>query len=450
VIVRRLRPRTRPRTGTALVVAATVATLAALVSGATGGLAAPFTTSSTLPNLGSGKVWSLAVSPNDANVVLAGTDAGVYRSADGGATWAQTSIKGTRAWTIGFDARAPHTAYTGLSGRGVARSDDGGTTWVDSSTGLTDRDVRCLAFGLEGIAAGTANGVDVSPDGQHWRTAGLDGYSVSSLVVSANQPQLTLVAGIDAIPPGATGSGFLFRNNGGALKWDALQQGLPTATVVSSVAAGPLPATGQARPLLVTTAKGVYHSGDGGNTWTSSTGIPDQTNLTVSTFSPLDPNLVYAGADAGGSSGGVLMRSTDSGASFTAVADALPDGQRNVDAIAVGQSTPPTVLVGVDPPSGAAAVYRGADSGAPAPGATATDTAGAALSNAVPTPKPTPHPKTTPHHALPPAQSTGIRHVAEVAVRFPFPLVLEVLAILTIVYLVMRWRQRYLDVEGPP
>jgi hypothetical protein len=447
VIVRR----NRPRTGTALVAAAVLATLAvAVAGGVVTGSAAPFTGTNKLPNLGSGRVWDLAVSPGDAKVVLAGTDQGVYRSADGGATWTQTSIRGVRAWTVGFDARAPHTAYTGLSGHGIARSDDGGTTWIDSSTGLTDRDVRCLAFGLEGIAAGTASGVDVSADGQHWRTAGLDSYSVSSLVVSANQPQLTLVAGVDATPPNATGSGFLFRNSGGDLKWDTLQQGLPTATVVSSVAAGPLPGTGQARPLVVTTAKGVYHSGDGGTTWTSSTGIPDQTNLTVSAFSPLDPNLVYAGADAGGSSGGVLMRSTDSGASFTAVADALPDGQRNVDAIAVGQSNPPTVLVGVDPPSGSAAVYRGADSGAPAPGATATDTAGAALSSAVPTPKATPKPKTKPHQALPPAQSTGIRHVAEVAVRFPFPLVLELLAILTIVYLVMRWRQRYLDVEGPP
>jgi len=447
VILRRRAPRALAASAGLTAVAGAVAVL---VATAVSGIAAPFSGTTKFPGLGGGHLWNLAVSPADANTVLAATDAGVYRSGDGAATWDQTSIKGERAWTVGFDPRAPHTAYVGLAGHGVARSDDGGKTWTDSSTGLTALDVRCLAFGLEGLAAGTGSGVDVSSDGQHWRTAGLDGYSVSSLVVSSNQPTLTLIAGVDGTPPNTKNTGFLFRNTGGALQWETLQQGLPTSTVVSSVAAGPLPGTGQARPLLATTAKGVYHSGDGGATWTSSTGIPDQINLTVSAFSPLDPNLVYAGADAGGSSGGVLMRSTDSGASFNVVADALPDGQRNVDALAVGQANPPLVLVGVNPPSAQAAVYRGPDPGAPPPGATAADSAGSALPSVAPTPKATPHPKATPRPIAPPAESTGIRHVAEVIVRFPFPLVLELLAILTIVYLVMRWRQRYLDVEGPP
>ena len=445
-----LRRRARPPLAATAGLAAVVGAVALLIATAGSGTAAPFTGAHELPGLGSGRLWFISVSPGNASVVLAATDAGVYRSGDGGVTWTQTSIKGQRAWTVGFDPRGPQTAYAGLDGHGIARSEDGGTTWVDSSTGLTGLDVRCLAFGLEGLAAGTSSGVDVSSDGQHWRGAGLDGYSVSSLVVSANQPALTLVAGVDGTPANASGNGYLFRNSGGALQWETLQNGLPTATVVSSVAAGPLPATGQSRPLLVTTAKGVYHSGDGGTTWTSSTGIADQVNLTVSAFSPLDPNLVYAGADAGGSSGGVLMRSTDSGASFNVVADALPDGQRNVDALAVGQAAPPIVLVGVNPPGSPAAVFRGPDAGAPPPGATATDSAGAALPSVAPTPKPTPTPNAKPKPVVPPAESTGIRHVAEVIVRFPFPLVLELLAILTVVYLVMRWRQRYLDVEGPP
>jgi len=445
VIVRR---RTAPRAPLALAVAAVAATVGALALGAVIGTAAPFTGTSKFPGLGNGRLWSLAVSPADANTVLAATDQGVYRSADGGATWAQTSIKGQRAWSVGFDARAPHPAFAGLDGHGIARSSDG-VTWADSSDGLTDRDVRSLAFGLEGLAAGTSSGVDVSPDGAHWRTAGLDGYSVSSLVVSANQPQLTLIAGVDGTPANAQNSGFLFRNSGGALQWQTLQQGLPTSTVVSSLSAGPLPSNGQFRPLVVTTTKGTYHSGDGGTTWTSSTGIPDQSNLTVSSFSPVDPNLVYAGADAGGSSGGVLVRSTDSGSTFTVVADALPEGQRNVDALAVAQSSPPTVLVAVDPPSTPAAVYRGADAAAPAPGATANDQAGAALSSAAPTPKPTAKPRAR-HVVEPPAQTTGFRAFIDTVFRFPFPLVLELLAILTVVYLVMRWRQRYLDIEGPP
>jgi hypothetical protein len=429
--------------GTLAVAAAALASLATLIP------ASAAFTPSTLPGLGSGRIWSVAISPTSASVLLAGTDQGVYRSGDGGATWRATGITGVRCWTVGFDVRAPHLAYAGLDGRGIARSSDG-SSWSDASTGLTDSTVRSLAFGLEGMAAATHSGVDVSSDGSHWRTAGLDGYNVSSVVVGANQPQLTLVAGVDGVPSGSPSGRFLFRNKGGSLQWETLQQGLPASTFVSSISAGPLPGSGQPRPLVVTTTKGVYHSIDGGTTWTSSTGVPDQTTLTVAAFSPLDPNLVYAGADAGGSSGGGLMRSTDSGATFTAVADALPDGHRNVDAIAVGAAAPPAVYVAVNPPTASSAIYRGTDAAAPAPGAAATDAAGAALASVAPTPKPTAKPRTTPTPVAPPAESTGVRHVVDVALRFPFPLMLELLFIMLIVYLVLRWRQRYLDVEGPP
>ena len=417
-------------------------------------VAAVFTASGAFPGLGNGHIWSLAVSPADANLVLAGTDNGVYRSTDGAATWKQTSLRGVRVWTVGWDARDPHPAFAGLDSRGVMRSEDGGNQWADDSQGLTDLDVRCLAFSLEGVAAGTRSGVDVSGDGHKWRTAGLDGYSVSSLAVAANQPQLTLIAGVDAMPTNSTG--YLFRNSGGGLQWETLQQGLPASAVVSALAAGPLPATGQPRPLAVTTTKGSYRSGDGGTTWSPSGGVPDQVNLTTVAFSPADPNLVYTGADAGGSTGGAggaggaLLRSTDGGGSFAAVADALPDGHRNVEALAIQPLSPPVVLAAVDPPNAAPAVYRGQDSAAPASGGTGSEQPGSALPAVVATPKPKATAKAAPHATPATAQSTGIRHVAEVVVRFPFPLMLELFAIVVIGYLVLRWRQRYLDVEGPP
>jgi hypothetical protein len=443
----RLRLRRRlPGRATALLAVAVASSAVALATSVPA--SAAFTGGAKLPGLGNGHIWSVAVQPGDPNQLLAGTDQGVYRSADAGATWTQTSLQGTRVWAVGFDARDPHASFAGLDTKGVSRSDDGGKTWADVSDGLTNLDVRSLAFGLEGVAAGTRSGVSVSGDGKHWRTAGLDGFSVSSLAVAANQPQLVLIAGVDGNPPGQ--GGYVFRNNGGGVTWETLQSGLPSAAVVSSVSAGPLPTTGSPRPLLVTTNKGTYHSGDGGGAWTSSTGLPEGTNLTSSSYSPNDPNLVYAGADAGGSSGGVLMRSTDGGASFTVVADALPEGQRNVASLAVGQATPPVVIAAVNPPAAAATVFHGGDAGAPAPGGAAADAAGAALASSVPTPKTTPHPKTAPKAPAPPAQSTGLAHIAEVVVRFPFPLLLEIVAIAVIVYLVLRWRQRYLDVEGPP
>ena len=447
MIGRRVPQRLRALRLTAVLLATlTCAVAAALATAAPARAALPGP--ARLPDLGNGRIWAVAASPADPKTLLAATDAGVYRSGDGGTTWEATSLKGTRAWTVGFDARDPHPAFAGLDQKGVSRSDDGGKTWVDASEGLTNPDARCFGFGLQGIAVGTRSGVDVSPDGKKWITAGLDGFAVSSLTVAANQPKLVLVAGVDGAPSGQ--GGFLFRNTGGGVQWETLQSGLPATAVVSSVSAGALPSGGPPRPLLATTSKGTFHSGDGGNTWTSSNGVPDQVSLTASAYSPGDPNLVYAGADAGGSSGGTLMRSTDSGATFATVADALPSGQTNVSALAVIAGTPPTVIVGVNPPSGGSAVFHGPDAVAPAPGSSAQDTAGAALPTSAPTPKPTAKPPSSAHGPPPPAESTGFRHFLEVVVRFPFPLILEVAAIALIVYLVMRWRRSYLDVEGPP
>lgn len=440
--------RRRARPLSALLAATLVCSAVALGIATAVPARAAFAGTSKLPGLGSGRIWSVAASPTNGNLLLAGTDDGVYRSEDGGNTWAATSLTGIRVWTVGFDARDPHPAFAGLDHKGVQRSDDGGKTWVDASEGLTNPDARCFGFGLEGIAVGTRSGVDVSADGKKWRSAGLDGYSISAIAVAANQPQLTLVAGVDAAPSGA--SGFLFRNTGAGLQWQALQSGLPATAVVSSVSAGALPASGQPRPLLATTNKGTFHSGDGGNTWTSANGLPDQVNLTASAYSPADPNLVYAGADAGGSSGGLLMRSTDSGATFATVADALPQGQTNVTALAVVPGGPPTVFAVVNPPTPPSSIYHGPDAAAPAPGAAAQESAGAALPSVAPTPKPTPTPKVAPKAPGTSTPSTGFRHFLEVVVRFPFPLILEIAAIVLIVYLVRRWRRGYLDVEGPP
>ena len=440
--------RRRARPLSALLAASLVCSAVALGVATALPARAAFAGTSKLPELGSGRIWAVAASPTDGNTQLAATDNGVYRSADGGATWAQTSLTGIRVWTVGFDARDPHPAFAGLDTKGVQRSDDGGKTWADASEGLTNLDARTFAFGLEGIAVGTRSGVDVSADGKKWHTAGLGGYSVSALAVAANQPSLTLVAGVDAAPAGA--SGFLFRNAGGGVQWQTLQSGLPATAVVSSVTAGALPSSGQPRPLLATTNKGTFHSGDGGNTWTSSNGLPDQVNLTTSAYSPTDPNLVYAGADAGGSTGGILMRSTDSGATFATVADALPSGQTNVTALAVVAGTPPTVLAAVNPPTPPSSIYHGPDSAAPAPGGSAQESAGAALPSGAPTPTPTAKAKVGPKSPAVQPPSTGFRHFLEVVVRFPFPLILEIAAIGLIVYLVRRWRRGYLDVEGPP
>src|SRR5438105_9746537 len=314
------------------------------------------------------------------------------------------------------------------------------------ATGLTNPNVRAMAFGLDGIAAGTDSGVAVSPDGHAWHDAGLHGDSISAITVAANSPQFTLIAGADN---GNIASGYLFRSTAGSA-WAVLQSGLPAAAVVSSLTAGPIDQAVPKRPILAATSKGIYRSGDSGETWTAGNGVPTGMTLTTALYSPLDPSLVYAGADSGGSTGGDLLRSTDGGMNFAPADAGLPGSSKNVVAIGIAPTNPVTVIAGLDPPNGSAVVYSEVDGTAPAPPKLIAETPGAPVATVITTPKPKPTPK--PKHArvaVAPSTPSGIQQFAGSAFHWPAPLVFEILLVLLAVYAFVRWRQRYY-IEGPP
>lgn len=428
----------------ALLLGAATATLALTWAGAVDGVAG-WSQPAKPPGLGSGRVWSLAASPNRAGFVVAGTDHGVYVTADSGVSWTPTTLTKVRVWTVGFDARDPGRLFAGTDGSGIYMSNDSGKTWITTSTGLQNLTVRTMAFGLDGVAAGTNHGVALSPDGARWHDGGLDTYSISSLAIAANSPSLVLVAASDR---GNLSNGYLFRYGGGT-SWQTLQSGLPSAAVVTTVAAGPISSSVPKRPLEVTTSKGAFRSGDSGSTWTASTGVPETLTLTTAAFSPLDPNLLYAGADAGGSQGGDLLRSTDGGASFGVADQGLPSQNRQVESIAVEQTTPPALITALDPASGGV-MFSETDSTAPAPPPLLAEAPGAPIPASLATPRPTPRPTPKATKATPaPAGTSGVGKFIGAAFHFPMPLVLEVLLLLSVAYLLLRWRQRYY-VEGPP
>ena len=409
---------------------------------------AGFAPAGRLTGLGSGKIWSVAVEPSLPSTILAATDVGVYVSHDTGATWIRT-LAGMRVWTVGFDARNPSNVFAGTDGVGVYASADSGATWVPASSGLGNLDVRAFAFGLDGIAAGTDAGVALSPNGRVWHDGGLDRYSIAAVAVAANYPQFTVIAGADGAISGTLASGYLFSSSGGGA-WEVLQSGLPSGAEVSSITAGEIDKAVPKRPLIVATSQGIFRSGDGGATWTAGTGVPQALTLNVARFGPLDPNLAYAGADAGGSTGGDFYRSTDGGLTYHKADTGLPSGSRNVDAISVAYTTPPEVVVAVNPPTGGSRVYLESDASAPAPPPLVAESPGAAVPSSVPTPLPTATPvpqAVKPASTSPPA--SGIQRFAQAAFHWPTPLVYEVFFVLLALYVYIRWRQRYY-VEGPP
>src|SRR5262245_520150 len=79
-------------------------------------------------------VRSLVSDYRRARVVLAGTDRGIYRSADGGHCWSRTanSLNDSLVWVFAFDHGNPTTVFAGTgttSPAGLYQSSDCGDTW---------------------------------------------------------------------------------------------------------------------------------------------------------------------------------------------------------------------------------------------------------------------------------------------------------------------------------
>src|SRR5215472_9763873 len=87
------------------------------------------------------RVWHLEPAPDDPDTVYAGVeDAGLFKSADGGKTWAELRThKSGPSWapgaggmclhTIILDPARPGRMFAAISAAGAFRSDDAGETW---------------------------------------------------------------------------------------------------------------------------------------------------------------------------------------------------------------------------------------------------------------------------------------------------------------------------------
>ena len=84
-------------------------------------------------------VRALAVYPDNPHCVLAGTDNGIYRSADNGANWEilDSSMDGIQIWSIAVDPVDPDIIFAGTR-PDAFRSRDGGKHWEKLSLGVAN------------------------------------------------------------------------------------------------------------------------------------------------------------------------------------------------------------------------------------------------------------------------------------------------------------------------
>lgn len=255
------------------------------------------------------------------NVLFAGTHGGwIYRLLTdtdiASASWTQLPLqKADDGWqyVMALAVDKEGVVYAGTED-GVFRSADDGATWELRDKGLDEPIVTALAIEGEDVYAGTDAGVFISENkGATWRGAntGLTG----AIITDMQEHRGVLLAG-------TAGSG-VFRSTDNGASWIEADAGLQ-ARYVSGF-------TSKGRDVFVAaydeydpsnakvSVPGVYRSGDNGLSWTAvlidtvrDAGGKLQTLHPLRTVTVSDQGTILAGGDEG-----VVWRSTSDGVSWT-------------------------------------------------------------------------------------------------------------------------------------
>ena len=212
-------------------------------------------------------VRSIAIHPEDPDLLLAGTSAGqLYRSHDGGATWAEAGPRAALAgWVVSdlvFDPDRPDRLWAALwgvwGGGMVLVSDDLGEVWSPRAEGLPGHQVYTLAAAGGGrFYAGTRTGVYGSTDGgESWRE------------LTAAVPEVEKVTSLMLDPrrPGEVTAGTwqrAYRSDDGGATWRGVFEGMILDSEVFALARAP----GRGDEVWASTCGWVYRSLDGGESW---------------------------------------------------------------------------------------------------------------------------------------------------------------------------------------
>ena len=281
-------------------------------------------------------VTQLVIDPAQPSKLYAGTGNGVFRSSNGGKTWApiNNGLSGLFVEALVIDPLTPSTLYVAVLGNvsGVYKSIDGGNTWIFRSTGITNSNLRSLAIDPvtpSTVYAGAFNGpIYKTTDGaDHWAPSGNPPPVVPlSLAVDPHTPTRIFAAD-------ASGSGGIFRSIDSGATWQSVltqtnAQG--TSVSVSPLTSGLVYATLRNSNL---TDIGVFKSVDGGDHWTFV-----RSGQGKIAFDPVSASTLYFLSNTEG-----LLKSTDSGQTWVPRNNGLPF--KNVIDVAINPLTTSTLYL---------------------------------------------------------------------------------------------------------
>jgi len=254
-------------------------------------------------------VGAFVIDPTDPSVFYAGAGGAalgrrLLKSANGGLTWDAIGPDwlADYLFILAVDPLAPATVYAGSSA-GLARSEDGGATWTSLAPSIPAICGDVLSLALDPAHSGTLYRGSLSfctrdttcvatkstDSGQSWSCLrGLVGEYVTVLLVAPSSPA-TLYA---VIRNNEAPYGIVSKSTDGGDTWTEIDSGL--AGAVFTMAVDPT----DANRVFVSTQSGVFRTTDGGGTWVEADrklpiGTPGFPSALA--VDPTHPAVVYAG-----------------------------------------------------------------------------------------------------------------------------------------------------------
>lgn len=218
------------------------------------------------------QIHAIAAQPGSPTKLVAGTAQGAYVSSDGGSSWKSDSIQGLpTTGTCPFCIKQAVYALAGFEGgsilagtaNGIYKSTDGGTTWA--SSGLTGVPVKLLSAGAGKAYALTDTGALYKSSGSAWTQVTVS--ATPSTVYAHPSKSGTVFFG--------TSQGQVFSSADDGANWTAISD----STLSGAVNAIAVPAD-MADNLVVATSAGVFLYGAAS---ASSLVIPPATNVPLNT-----------------------------------------------------------------------------------------------------------------------------------------------------------------------
>ena len=226
----------------------------------------------------SAQVRTIAIHPENQDVIFAGTQRGVYRSKDRGDNWERMNMtEGRVVWSLKFQPNNPQVMFLGTEGSEVFKSEDGGENWNYMAT-ISNPDSVQMAFATR----------------------------ILGLAIESNSPD-HMYAALEV--------GGAARSSDGGKSWQIVNRnfdGDVDLMDLHGVAVG----SADSSAVFISNRVGVWRTRDRGDNW-ENLGFERFSDIKYSRgiqAAPNDPNTLYAcvGMNFGSEEGGVL-RTTDLG-----------------------------------------------------------------------------------------------------------------------------------------